>query len=122
MTTGRRRAAERRGHWAETAAALSLRLKGYRIAAARHRTDLGEIDLVARRGRIVAFVEVKARPTLAEALAAVTPTQRRRIKNAARTYLARLPEDADRAVRFDVIAVRPWRWPSHLADAWRPGP
>lgn len=121
MTTGRRRAAERRGHWAETAAAWSLRLKGYRITAARHRTGLGEIDLVARRGSVVAFVEVKARPTVAAALAAVTPMQRRRIENAARTFIARLPADANRTIRFDVIVVRPWRWPGHLADAWRPG-
>ena len=67
-----RRLAERRGRRAETLAAWYLRLKGYRILARRYRTPVGEIDLIVRRGRLVAFVEVKRRPTEAEAAEAVT--------------------------------------------------
>jgi putative endonuclease len=66
------------GRWAESVAAWSLRLRGYRIVARRFRTPLGEIDLIARRGRLVAFVEVKARGDLEQALVALSLKQRQR--------------------------------------------
>ena len=114
----RRRAGFRRGHRAEALAAFALRLKGYRILAVRHRTRLGEIDLVARRGGTVAIVEVKARASIEAAVAAVTPTAQRRIEAAADLWLARQRDHAELSLRFDIMAVRPWRWPVHLPGAW----
>lgn len=115
-----RQAAERRGRRAETLAAWLLRAKGYRILAQRFRVAAGEIDLIARRGRTIAFVEVKARADRTAALEAVSPQQRRRIAAAAEGWLARHGDAADSTLRFDVVAVLPGRLPTHLADCWRP--
>ena len=115
----RRRAAYRRGHAGETLAAWRLRLAGYRILARRYRTKLGEIDLVARRGGIVAFIEVKRRADLATGLEAVTPQARTRIGRAAELFIRRNPALAELALRFDVIVITPWAWPRHMIDAWR---
>ena len=108
------------GRCAEGLAAWSLRLRGYRIVARRFRTPLGEIDLVARRGRLLAFVEVKARTDLEQALLALSPRQRQRTARAAELFLLRHPAYAGHTLRFDLVAVRPWRLPRHLVDAWRP--
>ncbi len=110
--------AERRGRRAERLAALWLRLKGYRILARRYRTPMGEIDLVVRRGRTLAFVEVKARARPAVALAAITPRQRWRTANAARVYLARHPPPSGLTLRFDALILCPGRWPRHIVNAW----
>lgn len=117
---GDRRAAERRGRRSEFAAALALMLKGYAVLERRARTPAGEIDLIARRGRLLAFVEVKARPTFSAAVEAVPPQAWRRIHRASELWLARRPALQASDQRFDLIAVRPWRWPAHLRDAWRP--
>ena len=85
---GRRHKAYRRGHRSEWLAALALTLKGYRIVARRYRTKLGEIDLIARRGDLVIMVEVKARPTLLEAMQAIGRESERRIEGAADLWLA----------------------------------
>ena len=118
-----RKRAERRGRRAEMLCVLALRLKGYAIVARRHVSGrglgAGEIDIVARRGSRLAFVEVKARPTLAQAAEAVGRHQRRRLGRAAAAFLARRPELAGLAARFDVMLVAPWRWPRHMIDAWR---
>lgn len=106
------------GHLAETVAALWLMLKGYRILARRYRTPVGEIDLVARRGRVVAYVEVKTRPSLDAALAAVPPKARARITRAAAWYGQQAGTDDTRIERFDLVAVRPWRLPVHMENAW----
>lgn len=119
VATPRRRRAYHRGLRAETVAAWLLRLKGYRILARRVETPAGEIDLVARRGRLVAIVEVKARTTLDMAAASVTPRQQRRIARAAEAWLARAPRYTGCDVRFDLIAIAPGRLPRHIADAWR---
>ena len=108
-----------RGHRGEWLAAWALRLKGYRILAVRHRTRLGEIDLIARRGDLVAIVEVKARATLAEAMDAVGPEAQRRSEHAADLWLARQKDHARLSLRFDIVAVLPRRWPVHVKDAWR---
>lgn len=105
------------GHLAERLAALYLRAKGYRIVARRFRTPVGEIDLIVRRGRVIAYVEVKQRTEEALALDSINATARRRITRAAAWYGARLKEP-DLTQRFDVIAVRPWRLPRHLKNAW----
>jgi putative endonuclease len=113
-----RRLAERRGRRAETLAAWVLRLKGYRILARRWRTSVGEVDLIARRGRLIAFVEVKQRPNLAEAAEAVTPAARRRIARAASAWLAAHPAAAALDLRFDVIICVPHRLPHHMIAAF----
>jgi putative endonuclease len=114
----RRKKAERIGRQAETRAAVMFRLKGYEILSRRYRTPAGELDLVVRRAKTVAFVEVKARSCLEEALLAVTPVQRRRIVNAARHWLASHCECADHDCRFDIVLVRPYQWPRHYANAF----
>ena len=114
-----RQAAERRGRRAEAMAAWLLRAKGYRILARRFRVHAGEVDLIVRRGRVVAFVEVKARSSRADAAEAVSPAQRRRIAGAAAAWLARHGEMADCAMRFDAVLVAPRRLPLHLTDCWR---
>jgi putative endonuclease len=107
------------GRFAEARCALGLRLKGYRILARRHRSRVGEIDIIARRGRTVVFVEVKARQSLETALESLSARQRLRIRNAAELYLATRPHLNDLDARFDVMLVAGWRWPRHLKDAWR---
>jgi len=116
-----RRRAERGGSRAEAVAAAWLRLKGYRVLHRRYRGFGGEIDIVARRGSLVAIVEVKARRSTADCLAAVTPRQRRRVEAAAVELIARDGRVAGCTLRFDLIAICPRRLPHHLIDAWRPG-
>jgi len=113
-----RRLAFRLGVTAETRAAALLMAKGYRIAARRWRSPVGEIDIVARRGRLLIFVEVKARDRLEEAAEAITDRQRRRIVAAAEAWLARHPDDAGCDMRFDAILVAPRHWPRHIAAAF----
>ncbi len=115
-----RRQAYARGRAAELRCALMLRLKGWRILARRYHTPVGEIDLIAKHGDIVAAIEIKARQSLAEALEAVTPRQKRRIELAAAAFLSQHPKWSKLGFRFDVIAVTPWRLPHHVPDAWRP--
>ena len=114
-----RQKAYRRGHSSEWLAAAALLAKGYRILARRYRTRLGEIDLIARRGDLVAFVEVKARATLAEAMDAVGPQTQRRIEAAADLWIGRRADFARLSRRFDIVAVLPWRWPVHVTGAWQ---
>jgi putative endonuclease len=114
-----RRAAYRSGHSGERLAALRLMLSGYRILARRYRTKMGEVDLIARRGGVVAFIEVKRRRDLAAGLAAVTPAARTRIRRAAELFIVRNPAMAELGLRFDIIVITPWGWPRHIVDAWR---
>ncbi len=116
----RRRAAYRLGLAAETRAAWWLRLKGYRILARGFRVPQGEIDLVARRGRLVVFVEVKRRGRAATAAEAIGKRQRRRIERAAEAFLQRHPGLAGCRLRFDALLLGEAPWPRHVADAWRP--
>ncbi len=113
-----RRSAERYGRYAETAAAILLMLKGYRILDRRFRSHGGEIDLVVRRGRLIAFVEVKLRPTRDAALAGISAAGRTRIVAAATAWTARHGEAAGCDYRFDVVACAPWRWPHHVSGAF----
>ncbi|CAK0745128.1 putative endonuclease [uncultured Gammaproteobacteria bacterium] len=120
--TDRERTAARtwfRGLYAEALARFALRLKGYGIIASRCRTPAGEIDIVARRGGVLAVVEVKARPTLDAARAALSERQRQRLTRAAGVFLALHPELAGLTIRFDVVLVVPGHWPRHIEDAWR---
>jgi putative endonuclease len=119
MSLARRRRAFRRGHVAELKCLWHLRLHGWRILARRFRVPSGEIDLIARRGRVLAAIEVKARDSLAAAAHALAPQQRRRVARALDHFLALRPELARLDIRFDVMLVTPGRWPRHIADAWR---
>jgi putative endonuclease len=120
MKSERHRRAQTHGRWAEHAAAHYLRLKGYRILARGWRAPEGEIDIVARKGRILVLVEVKARPSAETAAYAIAPRQRRRIERAALRFLAQHPRHAGCDLRFDAMLVSPWHLPRHLIDAWRP--
>ena len=114
-----RRRREAAGRAAEAVAATLLRLKGFRILARRFRSPVGEIDIVARRGRLVAFVEVKVRGDLATAGESVGARQQWRIARAAATFLQKRPELQQLDQRFDVILLAPWRLPLHISGAWR---
>jgi putative endonuclease len=112
-----RRTRERRGHTAEWVSALALMLRGYRILARREKTPLGEIDLIAVRGRRIAFVEVKRRATREAAEASITAAQRARVRRAAGLWLARNSAYHDHRIGFDIIFCVGMRWPQHLEDA-----
>jgi putative endonuclease len=122
MTRDRSKA-ERAGRLAEAMAALWLTMKGYRIVARRVRTPVGEIDLVAMQRRpepygTLCLIEVKWRPTLDEALNALTVRQRQRLSRAAAAYLQSHPRHAAADLRYDVVLMAPGIWPRHLRDAW----
>jgi putative endonuclease len=114
----RRRKAWRRGHLSEYLAALFLVAKGYRILAIRHRTHLGEIDIIARKGDLAIFVEVKARRDERQAIDAVSYAAQRRIRAASDLWLARRPDHAALSQRYDIVAILPGRWPRHFPDAF----
>ena len=103
---------------AESRAAALLIAKGYRIVARRFRSPVGEIDIVARRGRALAFVEVKARGRLDDAAEAVIVRQQRRIIAAAEAWLASHPDDMNCDIRFDVMLVAPRSLPRHIVAAF----
>ncbi len=105
--------ADARGRRAEVLAAWWLRLHGWRILGRRVRTHAIEVDLVARRGRTLALVEVKHRATLDAALAAIHGPALARLHAAARQLAATRPGFT---VRVDLVAVAPGRWPRHLAN------
>jgi putative endonuclease len=114
----KREAAEKRGHMAELAALMYLRLKGYRLLAQRFKTPQGEIDLVMRRGDVTAFIEVKARNSRDAGVEAVTPHQSRRIAAAARLWMARDRTSNNNFCRFDIVVVNAYLWPHHIENAF----
>jgi putative endonuclease len=114
-----RRKAYKLGHTAELRAVWRLRLGGWTILARRFRTGLGEVDIVARRGKVLAFVEVKARGDETRAVEALSGRQFGRASRAASLFLAHHPRHADCSVRFDAVLVGRL-WPKHLPDVWQP--
>jgi putative endonuclease len=114
-----RQRARRRGDLAEFLCRCHLRLRGWRIVARDWRCPAGEIDIVARRGQVLAIIEVKARATAADAASAIAPRQRRRIARATSAFLLARPELAGLSVRFDVMLVATLRAPRHLPGAFR---
>lgn len=112
-----RLAAEKRGREGERRAALWLRAKGWRILDQRVRTPLGEIDLVARRGKLVAFVEVKTRATSEELDHAIDRRRLQRVAAATEAVAHRYAREDD-DIRIDVILLAPGRFPRHIANAW----
>jgi putative endonuclease len=114
----RRRRAERRGRLSEYVAAIYLMAKGYRILTLRHRTPMGEIDIIARRRDLVIFVEVKARARTADAVDAVGIATQRRIRDAGDLWLSRRRDAHRLSLRYDIVAVQPFRLPVHFPDAF----
>ena len=112
--------AERQGRRGETIAAWYLWLGGWRILAKRQRVGAGEVDLVARKGRTVAFVEVKWRSTSAALDTAIDARRLRRVARAAEALASRFAGPGD-DVRIDVILVAPGTWPRRITNAWQPG-
>jgi putative endonuclease len=117
ITTLERRQRYQRGLIAEVVAAALLMLKGYRILARRHRTRLGEIDLIAVRGKRLAFVEVKRRPTIDGATQSIGERQTQRISAAAEQWVWQHPAYHNHEIGLDAVVVAPRRWPCHLANA-----
>ena len=115
-------AAFQTGVSAEARAAAFLTEQGYRILAQRFRTRQGEIDLIAAKPGLVAFVEVKARARLDEAAYAVTPRQQQRIIAAASLWLATHPEHAADELRFDAVLIAPRSRPRHITAAFDASP
>ena len=100
---------------------LLLLVKGFRPIARRYKTPLGEIDLIVKRGRTIAFVEVKARALERDALESVGAGSERRIVDGADLWLAKHPAAAGFNFRYDMVVLLPWRLPRHIPDAFRPG-
>lgn len=118
MRTGPERLrAERRGRRGETLAAWYLRLKGWRVLARRVKTPRGEIDLIVRRGRVLAFVEVKWRAHAAGLDEAIDAWRLRRVAAAVDAAAHRFAREGD-TLRIDVLLLAPRRWPRHIANAW----
>jgi putative endonuclease len=114
-----RQRAQRRGRLAEWLCLWHLRLRGWHVLARGWRCPSGEIDILARRGRVLAVIEVKSRGELATAAAALTPRQRRRIARAAEAFLLQRSDLAGLDLRFDLMLVAPLRLPRHWRSAWR---
>ncbi len=111
----KRRKAERGGRRAEWVAAWWLRLRGWHILAMRARTPVGEVDLVARRGKVLAFIEVKARASAAQAELALDDYRLRRVIRAAEALMPRYSRAGD-IVRVDAMFIIPWRLPRHMKN------
>jgi putative endonuclease len=111
--------AYRHGLFAEAIAALLLRLRGHRIIARRYRTPVGEIDLVALKGKRLAFVEVKQRRSLDDAGWSLPTRARRRIVRAAQYWLAGHPDFAGHDIAFDVVLAAPWACPQYIENAFQ---
>ena len=114
-------AARLSGRRSEVWAAILLMAKGYRILGFRLKTPQAEIDLLALRGGVLAVVEVKSRLDIEAALEAVGFDQRERLRRAGATLAARRPALAGAAVRLDLVALAPGRFPRHIPDAWKGG-
>ena len=112
-----RQEAEQRGRGAETLACWYLRFHGWHILARRARVVGGEVDIVARRRRTLAFVEVKARASAEAAAFALDEWRLRRVVAAAERLAPRYMREGD-DVRIDAIFLVPWRWPEHLPNIW----
>jgi putative endonuclease len=112
-----RLAAEKLGRRGENIAAWFLRLKGWRVVATRVKTPRGEVDLIARRGKTIAFVEVKARANVCDLATAIDAYRLRRVAAAAEILLPKYGKECEN-MQIDVIMVAPWRWPNHLPNVW----
>ena len=116
----RRQEAEQRGRRGEGLAAWWLRLLGWRILARRQRVAAGEVDIIARRGRVIAFVEVKWRANSADLAVAIDAYRLRRVARAAEVLAPRFAGPRD-SIRVDVLLLTPGKWPRRIVNCWQPG-
>ena len=114
----KRQKAYRKGFVAEYFAAAILIIKGYRICNMWYRTKLGEIDIIARKGDLAIFIEVKARKTVPLGVDAVSLTAQNRIRGASDLWLQKQSRASRLSQRYDIIVVTPWRFPHHFIDAF----
>ncbi len=118
--TGRKN--NKNGHFAELLARLFLNLKGYRCLAQNCRgkkgSSAGEIDLIMRKGKTIAFVEVKTRKNLEQAAYAILPKQQQRIIKAAETFLQKNPAYRESEIRFDAVLIS-LPLIRHIPNAWQ---
>jgi putative endonuclease len=114
----KRREAEQRGRLGENVAAWWLRLQGWRIIDRRVKTPVGEVDLIARRGAMLVFIEVKTRRKAADLDFAIDSYRLRRVVAAAQLLVPRYARPDD-GIRVDVILLAPWHWPRRIEDAGR---
>ena len=112
ISSDKRRAAHVWGQHAESMGSVALMARGYRCR-------VGEIDIIARHGNVIVFVEVKARHDYVSAAISITERQQQRIIRAAEAFMQNHPELNALDMRFDAILIEPWRWPVHVRDAWR---
>jgi putative endonuclease len=112
--------AEQRGRRGETLACWYLRLKGWRILAQRQKVRGGEVDIIARRGRTIAFIEVKWRANAADLDIAIDAPRLRRVVAASRILGPRYARGQD-SQQIDVILLAPGHWPRHLSNVWLAG-
>ena len=116
----KRAEAEQRGRRAEVLAAWWLRLLGWRILAQRVKLKAGVVDLIARKGRTVAFIVVKWRKDAWQLGASIDAHRLRRVARAAEVLAAKYAGPGDE-LRIDVILMAPGKWPRRIANAWQPG-
>lgn len=115
----KRQLAEQSGRAGESRAALWLRAKGWRILDQRVKTPAGEIDLVAKRGGLIAFVEVKWRKRREELDHAIDEYRLSRVAAAAEAVAHRYAQEGE-DIRVDVILLAPGAFPRHIPNAWQP--
>jgi len=121
MKHNKRQKAYQKGLCAETLAVMVLAGKGYKILEKRYKTQYGEIDILARKGTLLAAIEVKSRQSIEDALYALTPKSRARIQNSLLHYIAENPQYADYDLRFDLFAHEGGFSFRHLDNAWMAG-
>ncbi|QYU69952.1 YraN family protein [Leptolyngbya sp. 15MV] len=115
----KRQRAEREGRDGEGRAALWMQVQGWRVLARRRKTPLGEIDLIARRGSTVAFVEVKWRKSRAELDYAIDEHRLARVAAAVEAVAHEYATDGE-DIRIDVLLLAPGALPRHIVNAWQP--
>lgn len=101
-------------------AVFYLRLTGWRVQERRVKTPRGEVDIIARKGRTLAFIEVKWRKRAVDLDAAIDTWRLRRVAAASEILAARLARPKD-VIRVDVLLLSPWSWPRRIVNAWQPG-
>ncbi len=113
-----RKKAYRFGVFAETIIVIMLILQGYRIIARRYKTKVGEVDIIAKRSGLIAFIEVKARKN-SDVYEVLTSSQMNRIERASSLFIAKNAELANLSMRFDLVIVKPWKLPHYIKNAWQ---
>jgi putative endonuclease len=109
-------ATEAKGYLGEFLAICLLKIKGYKILARRYKTVCGEIDIVAQKCDIVAFVEVKSRKSIDKCYNAVTNKQLRRIQRTSEIFLRKNQKFSNYFSRYDVVLVSDWKLPIHIEN------